>query len=221
MPKSTQLPTIADVARRAGVSIATVSRVLNGSTPVVDATAERVRQAVDALRFVPRSAARGLASRRTNTIGLLLPEISGAFFSPLLRGIEAAAREAGFDLLIHATEDPNRDPGARRPLGEHNTDGLLIFTDSLADAEILRLHALGQPVVLMHQTMQGSGIPVITVENKQGAAEIVSHMVEVHGRRRIAFLRGPERQEDFGLARARLPRGAGTSGDPLRPAADR
>jgi DNA-binding LacI/PurR family transcriptional regulator len=127
---------------------------------------------------------------------LLLPEISGAFFPPLLRGIEAAARETGFDLLIHATEDRFLGPGQRRPLGEHNTDGLLIFTDSLAEEEILRIHALGLPVVLMHQTLPEAPIPVITVENKNGAAQIVSHLIEVHGRRRIVFLRGPERQED-------------------------
>jgi len=190
------MPTIADVARLAGVSIATVSRVINGKTPVVDETARRVRTAIDELKYVPRTAARVLASHRTNTLGLLLPEISGAFFSPLLRGIEAAAREAGFDLLIHATEDLSHMPGARRPLGEHNTDGLLIFTDSLEDEEILRLYALGLPIVMMHQTLEGVPIPVVTVENKEGAAQIVSHLIEVHARRRIAFLRGPERQED-------------------------
>ena len=87
VPKSSQIPTIADVARLAEVSIATVSRVLNGTTPVTDGTARRVQAAIEELKFVPRTAARVLASRKTNTIGLLLPEISGAFFPPLLRGI--------------------------------------------------------------------------------------------------------------------------------------
>lgn len=196
MPKTTQAATIADVARLAGVSIATVSRVLNGTTVVVGTTAGRVQAAIDELRYVPRAAARVLASRKTNTLGLLLPEISGAFFSPLLRGIEAAAREAGFDLLVHATEDRSRRPGTWRPLGEHNTDGLLIFTDSLEEAEIRNLNDSGLPVVLMHQRVEEAAIPVVTVENKDGAREIVSHLIEVHGRRRIAFLRGPERQED-------------------------
>jgi len=197
MSRSTnQAPTIADVARLAGVSIATVSRVLNGRSVVQGMTAGRVQAAIDELKYVPRTAARMLASRKTYTLGLLLPEISGTFFSPLLRGIEAAAREAGFDLLVHATEDRTRLPGARRPLGEHNTDGLLIFTDSLEEIEIRRLHDAGLPVVLMHQSMEEAGIPVVTVENKDGAREIVTHLIEVHGRRRIAFLRGPERQED-------------------------
>src|SRR5919109_3660923 len=97
-------PTIADVAQKAEVSIATVSRVLNGTTPVEREKAARVRSAMEELQFVPRHAARVLASKRTNTIGLLLPEISGAFFSSMLKGIESAAHEAGYGLLIHSTK---------------------------------------------------------------------------------------------------------------------
>src|SRR5512138_1421825 len=187
-------PTIADVARHAQVSIATVSRVLNGNVPVQSEKADRVRLAMDELRFVPRHAARVLASKRTNTIGLVMSEISGAFFPPLLKGIEAAAHEAGYDLLIHSTK---REGPSRRPLGEHNTDGLLVFTDSLDHRELRRLHAIGFPIVLLHQAApDGMNIPVITVENKEGAATLVSHLIEEHGRRRIVFLRGPEGHED-------------------------
>lgn len=189
--------TIADVARQAGVSIATVSRVLNGTTRVIPETSERVQDAIRALNYVPRTAARVLASRRTNTLGLLLPEISGAFFSSMLRGIEAAARGAGFDLLIHTTGEPRHAlPHARLPLGEHNTDGLLAFTASLENEEITRLYSIGLPLVLMHQTVAGCEIPTITIENKSGAARIVAHLIEAHGRRRIVFLRGPESHED-------------------------
>ncbi len=84
-------PTIADVAQKAQVSIATVSRVLNGTTPVHLEKANRVRLAMEELQFVPRHAARVLASKRTNTIGLLISEISGAFIPPMLKGIEASA----------------------------------------------------------------------------------------------------------------------------------
>jgi LacI family transcriptional regulator len=187
-------PTIADVARHADVSIATVSRVLNGTTPVQPEKADRVRLAMEELQFVPRQAARVLASKRTNTIGLLLPEISGAFFSPMLKGIEAEAYEAGYDLLIHSTQQLET---ARRRLGEHNTDGLLIFTHSLAPREIQRLHHLNFPVVLLHQSPPDSlNIPVITIENKDGARMLIDHLIERHGRRRIAYLRGPEGHED-------------------------
>ena len=193
MPRN-RPPTIADVARHADVSIATVSRVLNGTTPVQPEKADRVRLAMDELQFVPRQAARVLASRRTNTIGLVLSEISGAFFPPMLKGIEAGAHEAGYDLLIHTTR---KEGPSRRPLGEHNTDGLLIFTDSLDHRELHRLCNLNFPIILLHQTPPDSlNIPVIAIENKEGAAMLVHHLIEIHDRRRIVFLRGPEGHED-------------------------
>ncbi len=161
-------PTIADVAQRAEVSIATVSRVINASTPVNPETADRVRDAIKELNYIPSPAARTLANRRTNTIGLLLPEISGAFFPPMLRGIEAGVRAAGYGLLIHTTSDIHRRGG--HALGEHNTDGLLIFPESVDEAELRRLHNLNFPVVLLHQSAPSElKFPTVTIENKSGA----------------------------------------------------
>ncbi len=198
MRNKNHLPTIADVARQAGVSIATVSRVLNASTPVDPVTAARVQEAIRQLNYVPRPAARILASQKTNTIGLLLPEISGAFFPPMLKGIEAGVRAAGYDLLIHSTRDPyHREAHVRRPLGEHNTDGLLIFPESVDEAELRRLHQGGFPVVLLHQTPPtGLDMPVLTIENKNGAQKLVQHLIEIHHKCRILFLKGPEGHED-------------------------
>ncbi len=196
-----QTPTIADVARRAGVSIATVSRVLNNNTPVAEATAKRVQDAIEELNFIPRTAARVLASRRTKTLGLLLPEIGGAFFSPLLKGIEAEAQAAGFDLLIHAISHiPHASrPVAHRPLGEHNTDGLIVFAQSIDEKEMTRLYSISFPFVLLYQTPPPAlAIPSVTIENKSGAQTIVEHLIQVHGCRRIAFLRGPDGNEDSG-----------------------
>jgi LacI family transcriptional regulator len=135
-----------------------------------------------------------LAGKRTSTIGLLMSEISGAFFPPLLKGIEAGAHAAGYDLLIHATQ---QEGPSRRPLGEHNTDGLLIFTDSLDHRDLHRLHNINFPMVLLHQSPPDAlDIPVIAIENKDGAAMLVKHLIELHGRRRIVFLQGPEGHED-------------------------
>ncbi|MBI3152933.1 MAG: LacI family DNA-binding transcriptional regulator [Chloroflexi bacterium] len=187
--------TISDVAHRAGVSIATVSRVLNGTTPVVPETAERVRVAIEELQFVPRTAARTLASRKTNTIGLILSEIGGAFFPLLLKGIEAETRAMGYELLIHSTQGAHASQ--RKTLGEHNTDGLLVFTSSLAMEELERLHKINFPIVLMHQTPpEELPIPVVTIENKDGAEKLVSHLIDEHGRRRIVYMRGPVGHED-------------------------
>ena len=187
--------TISDVAEHAGVSIATVSRVLNGKIPVHADKAERVRKAIAELNFVPPSAARVLASRKTNTIGLVFSEIRGAFFPHLLKGIEAQLHEAGYELLVYSTHSDR--PIKRKPIGEHNTDGLLVFTTSLEKEEIARLYKINFPLVLMHETPpDGMDIPVITVENKDGAEMLVSHLIKQHGRRRIVFLRGPKGHED-------------------------
>ena len=107
MSKSETHPqaTIADVAKRAGVSISTVSRVINQSVPVAKETAARVQAAIAELNYVPQAAARGLASKRTETLGLVVPEIASPFLVPLLRGIVTEAREAGFSLLVHSTQD--------------------------------------------------------------------------------------------------------------------
>ncbi|HLF87623.1 MAG TPA: LacI family DNA-binding transcriptional regulator [Anaerolineales bacterium] len=188
--------TIADVARLAGVSISTVSRVLNNTAPVADETIRRVREAIETLRFTPHAAARQLASRKTNTVGLLLPTISGSFFPPMLRGIERGARERGYDLLIYATQNLPEE-GHPRALGEHNTDGLLIFTDSLPEAEMVHLYQLGFPMVLLHQSPpEGVAIPCVTFENKGGVRRMMDYLIETRGYRRIAFLTGPENTED-------------------------
>jgi DNA-binding LacI/PurR family transcriptional regulator len=190
--------TITDVASLAGVSIATVSRVINGTTPVAEVTASKVRQAITTLNFTPHSAARILASKKTNTIGLILPEISGFFFTPLLRGIEEGLRRTGYELLVHSAvfRREQGDPVTIK-LGEYNTDGLLIFTDSLEESEISRLYNIGFPMVLLHQTPPyGFIIPCVTIENKAGARKLVDHLIEVHGYRKIAFLSGPSTEED-------------------------
>jgi LacI family transcriptional regulator len=189
--------TISDVARQAGVSISTVSRVLNDTVPVDAEIAERVRIAVADLNYIPRAAARTLASRRTNTIGLVLPDIGGEFYTPLLRGIEAVSSEAGFDLLIHSTQAFRSGVAPRRPLGEHNTDGLLVFTEGVDNAELTRLNQIDFPVVLLHRSPpNGLSIPSITIENRTGAQRIVDHLIDVHGCRRIICLRGPKDNED-------------------------
>lgn len=187
--------TILDVAARAGVSIATVSRVLNKTGPVAETTTNRVFDAIRELNYTPHAAARVLASRRTNTLGLILREISGPFIQPMLRGIEAAASEHGFDLLIHCTQRLNRQP--HYPLSEHNSDGLLVFTDSLAEPELERRGRTGFPMVLMHRSSPpGLDIPVVTFENKSGARKLVDYLIEACGYRRIAFLAGPPEAED-------------------------
>ncbi len=190
--------TITDVARKAGVSIATVSRVINHTAPVAPRTVAHVQAAIAELNYRPQAAARVLASQKTNTIGLLFPEISGDFVSPLLRGIEAEAQESGFALLVYATHGGDLVSATRpQPLGEHNTDGVVIFVGSLPEKELFRFNQIGFPTVLVYRSPpNGTSIPCVTVENKQGACMLIDHLIEVHGYRRIAFLAGEEGHED-------------------------
>ena len=193
-----QRATITDVARLAGVSISTVSRVLNDTAPVADETVERVRHAVDILNFTPHAAARMLAVRKTDTIGLLLPEIGSSFFVPTLRGIESAVREAGLDLLIFTgTPGGQRRREWRQPLGDHNTDGLLVFSNLLNARELSLLYQHGFPVVLLHRSAPpGTQIPSIRFDNRAGMRKLLGHLIQDHDRRHIAFIRGPEGNED-------------------------
>ena len=198
MPAKNSRPTIEDVARAAGVSIATVSRVLNNPEVVAPKTVARVRRAIEELHYQPHQAARTLARNKTNTIGLLLPEISGYFFFPMILGVEKAAHASGYSLLIHsALADDSEHGQMPLSLGEHNTDGLIIFAHSLSEQELRRLDALNFPMVLLHQSPpEGLQIPNVTFENKDGARELVEHLITAHGARRIVFLAGPEHHED-------------------------
>ena len=133
-----------------------------------------------------------LATRRTNTIGLVLSRIGGDYFAPLLRGIEAETAAAGMNLLISSGS-----PRSGASVAEHSTDGLLGFADSLDDAEIRQLWRREHPLVLLHRTPPDDlAIPCVTVENKAGARQLVDHLIEVHHASRIAFLRGPAGHED-------------------------
>lgn len=197
-PRDRTRATIDDVATKAGVSTATVSRVINNTGSVARKTREIVLSAIEELNYRPQSAARILARQKTNTIGLLFQTISGEFFSPLLRGIERGASEQGYNLLIYSTQETRHgDLLLPLPIGEHNTDGAIVYVNSLNQNELFRFFQIGFPVVLIHQTPPlGLPIPCVTIENKTGARRIVDHLIEVHQFRRIAFLAGSVDQED-------------------------
>jgi len=190
-----QRVTIEDVARHAGVSIATVSRVVSGSANVSPATTAKVQAAIHVLGYKPNPIAKHLAGQRTNTIGLIVDEIVGDFFQPMLRGIEHACSERGYDLLIHSTRMRRRS--GSYPVAEHNTDGIIVFANSLPLEELRRLHIKQFPMVLMHQTPpEDVKVPCVTIENKRSARRMVDYLIEQRGYTQIAFLRGPEGNED-------------------------
>src|SRR5512138_3569545 len=150
MTRRSSSVTIYDVARQAGVSVATVSRYINRNAPISTKVADRLDKVMTELRYVPHAAARHLASNKTKVVGLLLNNLHNDFFVPLLNGVEAVVREKGYNLII-ATYHANGRKQMSPPIGPHNTDGLLVFSDGLADEDLETMHASGFPMVLVHR----------------------------------------------------------------------
>jgi DNA-binding LacI/PurR family transcriptional regulator len=151
---------------------------------------------MEELNYVPHATARMLATRKTRVIGLLLTNIYHDFFAPLLSGVESVVSANGYNLLV-ATYRAGLRKNYEPPIGTHNTDGILVFADSLDDAQVERLHMRKFPIVLIHRTPpNGLPIPFVTVENRAAAYKLVDHLITEHGKRRIVFMRGPARQED-------------------------
>lgn len=182
--------TIRHVAAAAGVSVATVSRTLNSSDQVVPETRERVLDAVRRLDYVPHGGARSLASRRTDTLGVLLPDLHGEFFSELIRGIDAASRRLGLHLLLsHSHGDTAEAVGAIRAL-RSRVDGLIVMSPYADEPMLSAAAGEAMPLVLLAGDGRGGGRPAIEVDNRAGAFALVEHLLAV-GRRRIAFIAGP------------------------------
>lgn len=191
--------TIDDVARHAHVSIATVSRVLNNQENVAPKTATRVRESIAALGYVPHAAARGLAGSKTNTIGLIVPAVNTPFLNTLIGGVNSGAYESGLSLLVYsAIQQASVRNGQPFPLGDHNADGLIIFTDTVDDATIRLLHARGFPLVLLNRTPPAdvAEIPCLGFHNREGTVDLMNHLIQSCGHRRIVFLTGPAGNED-------------------------
>lgn len=188
--------TIKDVAQRANVSAMTVSRYLNNTGPVAGKTAERIQAAILELNYIPHQGARALAAKKTNIIGLILPEMNDVFFFQLIHGIQQTVALNQYDLLLYSTSHQEVLDVLNLPLGRHNTDGLIIFTDSLNDLSLRRLNRIQFPMVLLHHTPpEDLNIPYVTFENKNGAVQMVEHLIRC-GHKRIAFLAGAPENED-------------------------
>lgn len=190
--------TIREVAEQAGVSVATVSRFFNKTAAVSPETAARINSVVSALNYVPHAAARNLATNKTKSVGLILADNSYSdYFTPILRGIEEVITgQYHYNLLIASRRHEDRGKEIP-PLGHHNTDGLLVFVDSLSADEIEILANMNFPMVLMHDISPPHlQIPSIMVENRCPFQEIVEHLITEHKRERILFAAGPEGWRD-------------------------
>jgi LacI family transcriptional regulator len=187
--------TIRDVARRAGVSVATVSRALNHSGPVRAETRARIESAARALKYQPNRAARSLITRRTRMLGVLLPDLHGEFFSELIRGIDQAAQLEGYDLLLSSSHDHASEVEAALHGMHGRVDGLVVMAPKL-DVEVLEELLPGDvPILLLNPPDGAKGSGSLRIDSFGGARAMVSHLVE-HGHRRIGIINGPARNFD-------------------------
>lgn len=185
-------PTIDDVAAVARVSTATVSRVVNGKGQVSERTAQRVHSAIEELGYIPHGAARDLARSETRILGIAVPGTITPYYASLFRGIDRRSSEDEYSLLVYVNH-VHGDAGYQQSLvlGGHNTDGMIIFTNSVTDNVIQKLHRRRFPMVLLHrEPPSGTEMPCITVNNETGVRQLMTHLIEVHGCRRIAHIQG-------------------------------
>jgi LacI family transcriptional regulator len=186
--------TIKDVAREARVSVATVSRVLNGSGPVSEKTRRLIREIAGRMRYVPHSGARSLITSKTQTLGVLLPDLYGEFFSEVIRGMDDTAQRNGLHLLIsRAYADRHGIETAIRAM-RGRVDGVVVMSPDLDEESLLDLPST-IPVVLLCSVSRGNEIDSLTIQNCRGAREMVTHLVSL-GHRRIAIIKGSPRNYD-------------------------
>ncbi|MET7314969.1 MULTISPECIES: LacI family DNA-binding transcriptional regulator [Streptomyces] len=216
------MPTMADVARSAGVSVATVSHVLNGTRPVLPHTRQAVLDAVEQLGYTPNGLARSLVTSRTRSIGLAVSAISNPYFTEILHGVESCALEHGYSLLL---ADPHDDPEHERTvvqlLHERRVDGVIIAPSAQPDALVAYLTRHRLPAVFLDRLLPAGaggqdGLPAfdqICADGTEPTARLVGHLAGL-GHRRIGLVAGlpgwsttAERLDGYrqGLAAAGLP----------------
>lgn len=192
---------IRDVAGKAGVSTATVSHVLNGTRFVREETRQRVLAAVEALNYLPSSIARGLATNSTQTVGLIVSDITNPFFTAVARGVEDVINQHGLNTIFCNTdEDSQREDEYLRLLSARQIDGLIITPTGVPSDRLLHLAEIKTPIVLLDRSAPNIDAPLVCVDNEGGAYRATQYLIEL-GHRRIAVLMG---MKNISTLRARV-----------------
>jgi len=186
--------TIKNVAEKAGVSIQTISRVLNNRPDVSPETRKRVQEVIESLGYKPFAIARGLASKRTYTLGLIAPDFTDYWFAQVVTGAEAEAHQHGYFFMLGTTgTNPQDEPRFLRLLTERHVEGILfIRAEHLKDMEQLRhLQQSGIPVVSTGLYLPGSEFCFVEVDNLEGGRQATQHLISL-GHTQIAMIAGPQ-----------------------------
>jgi LacI family transcriptional regulator len=188
------MPNIRDVARRANVSVATVSNVLNAPCRVSPALTVRITQAIQDLGYSPNPAARSLRKGSSNLLGLIVADITNPFFTELVHVVEEAASSQGYSVLLcNSDEQVGREEQHLRVLRAQRVDGLIIAPTGRPSRSFARLlHALPCPVVLVDRALDELSFDTVSLDNRAAAAAAVGHVLDL-GHRAVGFINGSER----------------------------
>ena len=195
------MPTIREVSRRAGVSPSTVSRVLNGTVPVSEATRQRVLDAIDELDYRPNAFARSLATNRSGGVGVTVNDLGSPYYGAMIQGIETEVEAAGMHLVVasgHA--DAARERRSVQHLIDRRPEVLVVHLESMPDREIFELMNGPVPVVLIGRFLPDAEDRCVWLDNELGGELATRHLIE-QGHTRIAHISGPL---SFPDSRARL-----------------
>ena len=195
--------TLRDVASAAGVHPATASRALNPGTRLLvsEETAQRVTEAAERLGYRPNSVARSLRTRRSHTIGVLIPDLNNPLFPPIIRGIEDRLAQHGYVALIGNTDaDPGKERLVFDQMRARHVDGFVLATATLNSPILAEAAKAGLPLVLMNRTAQDYPFSSVSVDNEQGIRAAVAHLTAL-GHTRIGHVAGPQ---DISTGAARL-----------------
>ncbi len=183
--------TIYDVAREANVSMATVSRVVNGNPNVKPTTRKKVMEVIDRLGYRPNAVARGLASKKTTTVGVIIPDISNMIFAELARGIEDIAMMYNYNIIL-SNSDQNVDKELRllnTMLGKQ-VDGLVFMSGNITEEHVSEFEKSPVPVVLAGSMEETGKIPSVNIDHEQAVYEAINNFIE-RGHKKIAMVIGP------------------------------
>jgi len=170
--------TLRDVARRAGVSVKTVSRVVNNQAEVSEDTRQRVLDAIAALGYRPSKLARGLVTQRTDTVGLILGDINNPFFPEFARGVLDVAEANGYDVFVcNSDGDWQREIRTMQSLIDHAVDGIIIFPTFELQNHLPMLAGQGKPIVAINRPLQYPGLSRIMIRSRLGARLAVTHLI--------------------------------------------
>ena len=211
------MPTIYQVAERAGVSLSTVSRVLNGKASVNKVLKERVDKAVKELNYRPNSVARSLANNRTDSVGVLVPELNAPFFGDLMQAVESTLRAADKHVIISVGQNClETEKDAVEFLISRNCDALIMHAEALSDEYLLELNQSKLPVALVNRQVEGLPEACTSLDNEKGGYLATRHLLEL-GHKDIAYISGPTDKCDASLRLEGHKRALSEAGLPINP----